>query len=122
MRMYEYKAKITRVVDGDTLKALVDVGFNMHHDVTLRLFGIDCPEVRTRNLEEKEKGFEAKDRVSALLAASNFEVNIKSHGVDKYGRCLAEVVSITPHGESKNINRILLEEGLAVDYFGGKKS
>jgi len=120
--MYEYRAKITRVVDGDTLKALVDVGFNMHHDVTLRLFGIDCPETRTRNLEEKEKGFEAKDRVSDLLAASNFEVNIKSHGVDKYGRCLAEVVSITPHGESKNINRILLEEGLAVDYYGGKKS
>ncbi len=122
MRMYEYKAKITRVVDGDTLKALVDVGFKIHHDVTLRLFGIDCPETRTRNLEEKEKGFEAKDRVIELLEISNYEVNIKSHGVDKYGRCLAEVVSITPHGESKNINRLLLDEGFAVDYNGGKKS
>jgi len=120
--MYEYKAKITRVVDGDTLKALVDVGFNMHHNVTLRLYGIDCPETRTKDLEEKEKGFEAKNRMINILESCNYEVNIKSHGVDKYGRCLAEVVSITPHGETKNINRILLDEGLAVDYHGGKKS
>jgi len=118
MRMYEYRATIKRVVDGDTLKAMVDVGFHMHHDVTLRLYGIDCPEVRTRNLEEKEKGIEAKNRMIELLEKCNYEVRIKSHGLDKYGRCLAEVVSNTPHGESHNINRILLDEGLATDYKG----
>ena len=118
--MYEYRAKITRVVDGDTLKALVDVGFNMHHDVTLRLYGIDCPETRTKNLEEKEKGFEAKAIMIQLLEACEYVVDIKSHGVDKYGRCLAEIVSVTSHGERKNINRILLDEGLAVDYYGKK--
>ena len=60
MRMYEYRAKITRVVDGDTLKALVDVGFNMHHDVTLRLYGIDCPETRTRDLRRRKKDSKLK--------------------------------------------------------------
>jgi endonuclease YncB( thermonuclease family) len=57
-----------------------------------------------------------------ILELCNYEVKIKSHGVDTYGRCLAEVISITPHGETKNVNRILLDEGLAVDYNGGKKS
>jgi len=70
--MYEYRAKITRVIDGDTLKALVDVGFNMHHNVTLRLYGIDCPETRTKDLEEKKKGFEAKYRIKDLLEACNY--------------------------------------------------
>lgn len=120
--MYEYNAEITRVVDGDTLKALIDVGFHIHHDVTIRLFGIDTPEVRTKDLVEKAKGLKAKERMEELLSLSNNKVRIKSHGLDKYGRCLAEVVSETPHGESKNINRILLDEGLAIDYHGGKKS
>ena len=79
-------------------------------------------ETRTKNLQEKEKGIEAKERMIQLLEDSNYVVNIKSHGVDKFGRCLAEIVSKTSHGESKNINRILLDEGLAVDYYGGKKS
>lgn len=119
--MYEYKAKIIRVIDGDTLKALIDVGFNMHHEAVIRLNGIDCPETRTKDIKEKSKGLEAKERMIELLDQCNYEVNIKSHGLDKYGRCLAEVISITPHGEFKNLNRILLDEGLAKDYFGGRK-
>ena len=119
--MYEYKCEVDRVVDGDTLVALIDVGFHTHVKSTLRLYGINTPEKRTRNLEEKEKGIAASERVSELLEQCNYKVRLNSHGLGKFGRCLAEISIKTPAGESINLNRRLVEEGHAVDYFGGSR-
>jgi micrococcal nuclease len=119
--MYEYKAKITRVVDGDTLEALIDVGFNTHVSSTLRLYGINTPEKRTRDKEEKVRGIAASERVSELLADCDNEVLVKSHGLGKYGRCLAEVLIFQRDGSKRNLNSTLISEGHAVEYFGGSR-
>ena len=119
--MFEYNAEIIRVVDGDTLIALIDVGFHTHVKSTLRLYGINTPETRTRNLEEKEKGIAASERVEELLQQCNYKVRLNSHGIGKFGRCLAEISLKTNGGERINLNRRLLEEGHAVEYFGGSR-
>ena len=56
-----YNAKVLRVVDGDTIDLMVDLGFSIHHKVRVRLYGINTPESRTRDLEEKALGLKAKD-------------------------------------------------------------
>jgi len=108
--MYEYDAEILRVIDGDTLVALIDVGFHIHIKSTLRLYGINTPEQRTKDLEEKEKGIAATDRVMDLLKQCNNKVRIK------FGRCLAEV-QLTVKDNIINLNRTLIAEGHAEDYF-----
>ena len=64
--MYEYKAKLTRVVDGDTVDAVIDCGFNTFKKERVRLYGINTPECRTRDKEEKAKGLAAKARLKEL--------------------------------------------------------
>tara|TARA_R110000851_G_scaffold15638_3_gene51523 strand:- start:2143 stop:2505 length:363 start_codon:yes stop_codon:yes gene_type:complete len=114
--MYEYDAEILRVIDGDTLVALIDVGFNIHIKSTLRLYGINTPEKRTKDLEEKKKGIAASDRVVQLLEQCDNKVRLKSHGLGKFGRCLAEV-QFPVKGNTINLNRTLIAEGHAEDYF-----
>jgi endonuclease YncB( thermonuclease family) len=66
--MYEYNCRIVRVVDGDTVDVDIDLGFNHWiHDERIRLFGVDCPECRSRDPEEKAAGLAAKDYVKGLL-------------------------------------------------------
>lgn len=69
--MYTYNAKIERVIDGDTVDALVDLGFNTWKKVRIRFYGIDAYESRTRDLEEKKKGLLAKQRVINILNENN---------------------------------------------------
>jgi len=112
--MYRYNARIDRVVDGDTVDALVDLGFDTWKKVRLRMMGINTPESRTRDLEEKKRGLAAKDRLIELLGEGNF--TLQSHGVGKYGRCLGELFV-----EDININQQLITEGHAVEYYGGAR-
>ena len=109
--MYEYKAKLDRVIDGDTVDAMIDLGFDTWVHKRIRLEGIDAPETRTRDLDEKAQGFITKDRLTDLLEASNGEFVVVSHGVGKYGRCLGTIMI----GE-QNINELLIREGLAETY------
>ena len=109
--MYEYNAKLDRVVDGDTVDAMIDLGFDTWVHKRIRLEGIDAPETRTRDLDEKAQGFITKDRLVDLLEASDGDFVLVSHGVGKYGRCLGTILI----GE-KNINELLLSEGLAEVY------
>ena len=109
--MYEYNAICTRVVDGDTVDARVDLGFNVWIECRVRLQGIDAPETRTRNLEEKQAGLKTKAFLQAIMHDCGHKFVLKSHGVGKYGRCLG---TIYVHGE--NINERLLTEGLAEEY------
>ena len=126
--MFEYKVEITRVIDGDTVDGMIDLGFSVHRKIRIRLYGINTPESRTRDLEEKERGLKAKDRLVEILEANNNKVDLKSHGVGKFGRCLGELFYLK-HNESDyhsefvkiSINNQLVEEGHAVQYFGGKR-
>ena len=109
--MYEYKAKLIRVIDGDTIDAMIDLGFNTWTKKRVRLYGIDAPESRTKDLEEKRHGKAATKRLAELLASADGELIIYSHGIGKYGRCLGTLFI----GEC-NINQQLLLEGHAEKY------
>ena len=108
--MYTYNAELIRVIDGDTIEANVDLGFYTWKRVTIRLHGIDTPETRTKDLEEKKKGIAAKERLQDLLSDNKFL--LVSQGLDKYGRCLGDVIIST----GENANLILLYEGHAKEY------
>jgi len=114
--MYTYEAKVIKVVDGDTIDALIDLGFDMHKSIRVRLVGINSPESRTRDLEEKKRGLAAKARLKEILKSNKNKIILESQGVGKYGRCLG-VIRIN----DTNVNQQLVQEGHAVEYFGGKR-
>ncbi len=109
--MYQYNAKCIRVVDGDTIDAYVDLGFNIWVEKRIRLFGIDTPETRTTDLQEKEKGIAAKNFLEEQIKNNNYEFILKSFGTGKFGRCLGEIFI-----NDTNVNQLLLQEGHATKY------
>ena len=74
--MYTYKIEVDRVVDGDTIDAIIDLGFDVSVKKRIRFMGINTPESRTRDLEEKARGLAAKDRLKNLLEGTNTSTNI----------------------------------------------
>ncbi len=128
----EYQCELIKVLDGDTIDCYIDMGFNLKIKKRIRYMGIDTWESRTRDLDEKKKGLAAKARNKELLEAGTFK--IKSFGTGKFGRVLGEIF-VTPdavgHEISENvdktsdglvsINDILINEGHAYEYSGGKK-
>ena len=124
MEKYIYRAKLDRVVDGDTIDALIDVGFDIWFKKRIRYMGIDTWESRTRDLDEKKKGKAAKERNRQLLEEVSDKsgyFRLKSHGVGKYGRVLGEIFVRDVEGKEWNINQTLIKEGHAYVYDGGKK-
>mgnify|MGYP003128379037 FL=1 len=124
MDKYIYKGKLERVVDGDTIDALIDVGFDIWVKKRIRYKGIDTWESRTRDLDEKKMGLAAKARNKQLLEeVSNKSgyFRLKSYGVGKYGRVLGELFIMDANGVQMNINDTLIAEGHAYVYDGGKK-
>ena len=119
--MFDYMVKVTRVVDGDTIDVSVDLGFDIWHNARVRMMGIDTPESRTRNLEEKALGLASKARLKELLKGKKIRLECSKEGKGKFGRILADVVTIDKEGNEININNRLIEEGHARPYFGGKK-
>ena len=101
--MYTYKAKLDRVVDGDTVDAYIDLGFDISVHKRIRLAGIDSPESRTRDLEEKARGLASKDRLIDLLKYGEF--TLESKEVGKYGRVLGVFV-IVPLSHSPNLGTL----------------
>ena len=119
--MFEYFCKVTRVVDGDTIDVTVDLGFDIHHSARVRMMGIDTPESRTRNLEEKALGLASKARLKELLKGQKIKIETSKEGKGKFGRILADVIVCNKDGTEINCNQRLIEEGHARPYFGGKK-
>ena len=115
--MYEYKCHVTKVIDGDTIDVILDLGFDIFHGCRVRLYGIDTPESRTRDLEEKARGLLSKKfLIEALL---DKDTVIKTHKKDskgKFGRVLGEVWA-----DTININEKMVEKGLAVRNYGQSK-
>ena len=112
--MFYYNVEILRVVDGDTVDVRIDLGFNVWHKCRVRLMGINAPESRTRDLEEKARGLAAKDWLIDKLNTG--DVEMQSHGEGKYGRVLG-----TFFIKSVDINDLMVNEGHAEIYDGGKR-
>lgn len=127
--MYKYKVEVTRVVDGDTVDVDIDLGFGVWlRGERVRLMGIDTPESRTRDLEEKFYGKCSKKFLKDYLKSGT--VTLVSHGKGKFGRILGELfVDIVeleghPHEHTNTvcINKRIVEEFHAVPYFGQSKN
>tara|TARA_R100001594_G_C4042037_1_gene263428 strand:+ start:57 stop:425 length:369 start_codon:yes stop_codon:yes gene_type:complete len=122
--MYNYKINLLRVVDGDTVDAEIDLGFDIKVKKRIRFMGINAAESRTRDLEEKARGLAAKDRVKQLLEGCD-NILLNSHGVGKFGRCLGEIMLDRVDGQEKltlvSLNELLITEKHAVKYDGGKR-
>ena len=118
--MYEYKVKITRVVDGDTVDAEVDLGFDTFIKDRIRLMGLDTPESRTRNKKEKALGLAAKAYLKELLKENKGDIILRTskEGKGKFGRILGTLLI---YDGKTNVNQMLIDEGHARDYFGGSK-
>ena len=135
----EYQCELIKVVDGDTIDCYIDLGFNMKTKKRVRYMGIDTWESRTRDKVEKVKGLAAKARNKELLEAGVFK--LKSFGTGKFGRVLGEIfvdpavvgehitecianddsdIDLSSDGWI-SVNDILIEEGHAYEYHGGKK-
>ena len=113
---FVYNAILERVIDGDTIDVTLDLGFNVFlKKQRCRLAGIDTPESRTRDLAEKKLGLQAKARLTELCGT---RLKIKSLGRGKFGRILA----IPYTNDNEDICQILIQEGHAVEYWGGKKT
>lgn len=112
--MYEYNANIIDVYDGDSVTAIINLGFNISITMKLRLNGIDTPEIRTRNEREKAFGFLARSYLRDLILGKDVIVNTNKAG--KYGRYLADI-----YLDGELINTKMIEKGFAKLYFGGKK-
>ena len=135
----EYQCELIKVVDGDTIDCFIDLGFKLKTKKRIRYMGIDTWESRTRDKEEKVKGLAAKARNKELLEGGVFK--LKSFGTGKFGRVLGEIFvdpeivgeHITEcianddsdidldHVGWVSVNDILIEEGHAYEYYGGKK-
>ena len=116
--MYEYNCKVTRVVDGDTIDVILDLGFSILHKCRVRLYGIDTPESRTRDKDEKVRGKLAGKYLKDTIDNGDtivLQTKMKD-SKGKFGRVLANVVV-----DDININQQMIINHLAVRYYGQSK-
>ena len=115
--MFEYKCKLVKVVDGDTVDVDIDLGFGVWlQNQRIRLYGIDTPESRTSDAEEKIYGLAAKERMQKWLDGGSLKIVTHKDAKGKYGRILGEIIC-----DGVNINQVMVETHLAVAYFGQSK-
>ena len=114
--MYEYSATLVKIVDGDTIDVLIDLGFNTTKKERVRLLGIDTPESATKDLVEKKLGLEAKEYITQWFT-KNTPFRLQTTKDDKYGRILGVFTGL----DGKTLNDILVQNGYAWVYDGGTK-
>lgn len=116
--MYEYRCKILRVVDGDTVDVDIDLGFGVWiHKERVRIMGIDTPESRTRDLEEKAFGIAAKEHVKYMMPIGSAQIiKTEKDKTGKFGRILGDFLI-----EGKRMSEIMIENNHAVPYHGQSK-
>ena len=117
--MYQYKIKeVTKIIDGDTIDVIIDLGFDILHSARIRLYGIDTPESRTRDKVEKKYGLLSKKFLQEQLKKAK-KVVIKTYKGDetgKFGRILGDVFI-----NGKSVNSLMCSKGHAVEYYGQSK-
>ena len=118
---YIYRIKtVGKVVDGDTIDADIDLGFDISLTKRIRLAGIDTPESRTTNLKEKALGLESKEWMKKTLAGAK-DILIKTElpdSTEKYGRIIGHLFI---NGQETSLNNQMIAEGYALAYDGGTK-
>ena len=118
---YWYTAKVLKVIDGDTLDVMIDLGFSIHHKARVRLYGVNTPESRTKDLAEKQMGLKAKS-FTTDWAARHPTVFLKTIAGkdDKYGRVLALIYSDKDVKSELTacLNLDIISSGYAREYFG----
>ena len=120
--MFEYNYKLVKVVDGDTIDVDIDLGFGVWlRNQRIRMMGIDTPESRTRDLEEKKFGLLAKDKLQTLLANGKVIKTFKD-AKGKFGRILADVI-VYHSAEDRwcGATEIMIAQGYGVKYEGQSK-
>ena len=120
--MYEYKVKVVRVIDGDTVDVDIDLGFGVWlRKERVRIMGIDTPESRTRDKVEKAFGLASKAKLKELLKnGAILKTQVSKKGEDmkgKFGRILGDFIL----EDDRKVTEVLIKEGHAVAYFGGSK-
>ena len=123
--MYEYRATLLKIIDGDTVDVDLDLGFGIVlTNQRIRLYGIDTPESRTRDLEEKKCGkLAAKYIEDHIKVASTFTLRSRLDGKGKYGRILGELICFVPEFDREmSLNDAMITKKLAVAYFGQSKN
>jgi micrococcal nuclease len=121
MERFWYGAKLLKVIDGDTIELMVDLGFNIHHKMRVRLYGINTPESRTKDLAEKELGLKAKKFTEDWFTNHQWVfVNTIPDKNDKYGRILARIYSSDKVDDPKTacLNLDMIQSGNAREYYG----
>ena len=114
--MYEYKCEVKRIVDGDTVDVIIDLGFSILYSTRVRLYGIDTPESRTRDKDEKVRGLLSKDYLKEWLDQGGVIIRTYRDKKGKFGRVLGEMVV-----GGRNINLLMVDENYAVKYEGQSK-
>ena len=109
----KYEAELIKIVDGDTIDAIIDIGFDIYLKKRIRLWGINAPETRSKDKNEVKQGKKAKRRLKQILDASNGKFTVIIHGRGKFGRYLGEIY-VEEH--EKSVNKTLIIEGLAKEY------
>jgi micrococcal nuclease len=121
--MYEYKCKVKRVVDGDTMDVILDLGFDIHHAVRVRMAGIDTPESRTRDKDEKARGKLSKAFLKESIKGKKIVLKTQiKDAKGKFGRVIAEVWAEFEEGSLRNINELMIKECYAVKYNAENKA
>jgi micrococcal nuclease len=124
--MYQYNVSVIKVVDGDTIDVDIDLGFGMtYKKQRVRLMGIDTPESRTRDLEEKKFGKASKKHLKKLLESAE-RISLISHDKGKFGRILGEIYihfneGHPVFGTEINVNQQMIDDHHAVEYSGENK-
>jgi micrococcal nuclease len=116
MSLYEYKAALIRVVDGDTVDLRVDLGFSIYKEDRFRLAGINTPELHAKDPAERERAQQAKAKLEALLQAPTLVVKTRKDSQEKFGRYLATILV----GELDVVAE-LIRLGHGVPYEGGAR-
>ena len=116
--MYEYKViEVIKIVDGDTVDVLLDLGFDIHRKERVRILGIDAPETRTTDENEKKFGLEAKAYVLSWFA-KHPDIKVRTTKDDKYGRILGEFFD----ADSASLSQAIVYDGYAWEYDGVTKT
>ena len=118
--MYEYRVEIVRVVDGDTVEVDIDLGFGVWlKKQRVRLYGIDTPESRTRDLNEKKYGLMAKEYLKERISNGAI-LKTRLDGKGKYGRILGEFI-VLDNEVRVNVNQEMIDKHYGVAYYGQSK-
>lgn len=110
--MMTYKAIVEKVIDGDTIKMSIDLGFRIWIKANCRLYGINAPELNSKDEDERNRAKQSVSHLSELVTVGE-KYNIISHELDKYGRPL---VTILVKGLEESINNMMVESGHAIKY------